>query len=44
MSPILANAVTSIQLGIEDYQSLRRHRALSALRNVSAGILLLFTP
>lgn len=42
MSTILENAVASINLGIEDYQSTDRRRALSALRNISAGILLLF--
>lgn len=42
MSTILENAVASINLGIEDYQSTDRRRTLSALRNISAGILLLF--
>jgi hypothetical protein len=42
MNTILANAVASIQLGIEDYQSNGKHRSLSALRNISAGVLLLF--
>jgi hypothetical protein len=42
MNTILANAVASITLGIEDYKSEGRHRSLSALRNISAGILLLF--
>lgn len=41
MNTILANAVVSIKLGIEDYQSPDKLRALSALRNISAGILLL---
>lgn len=42
MNNILANAIASITLGIEDYKSEGRHRPLSAMRNISAGILLLF--
>lgn len=42
MNTILSNAVSSIQLGIEDYQSLDTRRVLSSIRNLSAGILLLF--
>jgi len=42
MNTILNNAVTSIQLGIEDYQSQDQRRVLSAVRNISAGMLLLF--
>lgn len=42
MNNILINAIASIALGIEDYKSEGRHRPLSALRNISAGILLLF--
>lgn len=42
MNTILSNAISSIQLGVEDYQSLDTRRVLSAVRNVSAGILLLF--
>jgi hypothetical protein len=42
MNNILTNAIASITLGIEDYKSEGRHRPLSALRNISAGILLLF--
>lgn len=41
---ILANAVSSIRLGVEDYQ-LAEHdeaRALSAIRNLTSGLLLLF--
>ena len=38
---ILANAVSSIQLGIEDYKSSDARRMLSAVRNITAGILLL---
>jgi hypothetical protein len=39
---ILKNAVTSIQLGIEDYLSADERRSLSAVRNLTAGLLLLF--
>src|SRR4051794_21146651 len=39
---ILANAVSSIQIGIEDYKSSDARRALSAVRNITAGVLLLF--
>jgi hypothetical protein len=39
---ILKNAVTSIQLGIEDYLSDDERRSLSAVRNLTAGLLLLF--
>lgn len=42
MDTILANAVASVQIGIEDYLSADPRRALSAMRNLSAGILLLF--
>lgn len=42
MNTILSNAVSSIQLGVEDYQSPDVRRVLSAVRNLSAGILLLF--
>lgn len=42
MNTILANAVQSIQIGIEDYQSSDPRRVLSAIRNITAGILLLF--
>ena len=42
MNSILSNAVSSIQLGIEDYESPDPRRVLSALRNLTAGILLLF--
>ena len=42
MDTILNNAVQSIQIGIEDYQSSDPRRALSAVRNISAGVLLLF--
>ena len=42
MDTILANAVASVQIGVEDYLSDDPRRALSAVRNLSAGILLLF--
>lgn len=42
MDTILKNAVTSIQLGIEDYLSADERRSLSAVRNLTAGLLLLF--
>jgi hypothetical protein len=42
MSQILENAKESIQIGVEDYQSDDPRRRLSAIRNVVAGILLLF--
>lgn len=42
MDTILENAIQSIQIGVEDYQSADPRRVLSAIRNISAGILLLF--
>jgi hypothetical protein len=42
MDKILANAVASVQIGVEDYLSDDPRRAQSAVRNLSAGILLLF--
>ncbi len=41
MSGLLENAVQSIQLGVEDYQAADAKRALSAVRNFYAGVLLL---
>ncbi len=41
MSGLFENAVLSIQLGVEDYQANDPKRALSAVRNFHAGILLL---
>lgn len=38
---LLKNAIDSIQLGIEDYQSNDPRRALSAVRNFYSGVLLL---
>jgi len=42
MDSILKNAVQSIQIGVEDFQSPDPRRALSATRNIMAGVLLLF--
>ncbi len=39
---LLTNAIESIQTGIEDYNDGRRPRLLSAVRNIHAGILLLY--
>lgn len=45
-SELLQNAITSIQLGVEDFQSIRSknapERSLSSARNIFAGVLLLF--
>lgn len=41
MDTLLNNAVQSIQIGIEDYQSTDPRRVLSAVRNLTAGLLLL---
>lgn len=41
MSPLLKNAVISIQLGLEDYASNDARRIISAARNLYAGVLLL---
>ncbi len=42
MDTILKNAIASIQVGVEDYLVGNERRSLSAVRNVTAGILLLF--
>lgn len=42
MDTILTNAIASIQIGVDDYQSADPRRSLSAVRNISAGVLLLF--
>ncbi|VBI28675.1 hypothetical protein [Burkholderia pseudomallei] len=42
MDTILKNAIASIQIGVEDYLSGDERRGLSAVRNLTAGILLLF--
>lgn len=42
MDTILRNAVQSIQVGVEDYLSRDTRRLLSATRNITSGIVLLF--
>lgn len=42
MNTLLTNAAQSIQMGVEDYLSPDPGRALSGVRNVTAGVLLLF--
>lgn len=42
MDTLLNNAISSIQIGVEDYESEDKSRVLSAVRNLTAGILLLF--
>jgi hypothetical protein len=42
MDTILKNAVQSIQIGVEDYLSNDPRRLLSATRNITAGLVLLF--
>lgn len=42
MNSLIQNAALSLKMGIEDYQSPEPERALSAVRNVTAGVLLLF--
>lgn len=39
---IIQNAIESIQIGIEDYQNADDRRSVSAIRNILAGILLLY--
>ena len=39
---LLQNAIESIQVGVEDFKAATRPRLLSAVRNIQAGILLLF--
>jgi len=41
MNSLLENAITSIQLGLEDYASTDGRRVISAARNLYAGVLLL---
>ena len=41
MSPLLNNAVLSIQLGLEDFSSEDERRIISAVRNLYSGVLLL---
>jgi hypothetical protein len=40
MSPLLENAVVSIQLGLEDFASDDEPRIISAARNISVGVIL----
>jgi hypothetical protein len=40
-SPLLENAIASIEMGVEDYQNKDPRRAASAVRNFYAGVLLL---
>ena len=42
MNSLLSNAVSAIRLGVEDYGSTDPARVLSAVRNITAGILLVF--
>jgi hypothetical protein len=42
MNTLLTNAASSIKVGVEDYLSPDPGRALSGVRNVTAGVLLLF--
>lgn len=42
MKTLLDNAIQSIQLGVEDFESTDPRRPLSAVRNIVAGVLLLF--
>jgi len=42
MDTILNNAISPIQIGVEDYKSGDQRRLLSAVRNITSGILLLF--
>ncbi len=39
---ILKNAIDSMEIGMEDYQTKQDRRLLGAVRNVFAGLLLLF--
>jgi len=39
---LLTNAIDSLQVGVEDYETGTRPRLLSAVRNIHAGILLLY--
>lgn len=41
MNGLFENAVQSIQLGVEDYQTNDPKRVLSAVRNFNAGVLIL---
>jgi hypothetical protein len=39
---LLENAVSAVRLGVEDFQSTDKARLVSAVRNITAGVLLLF--
>ena len=39
---IIQNAIDSIQIGVEDFESDDDRRSVSAVRNIAAGILLLY--
>lgn len=39
---LLDNAVAAVRLGVEDFQSTDKARLVSAVRNITAGVLLLF--
>ncbi len=39
---LIKNAVESIQVGVEDFSSDDERRSVSAMRNIAAGLLLLF--
>lgn len=39
---LLKNSVESIQVGVEDFDSDDARRSVSAMRNIAAGLLLLF--
>ena len=41
MTPLLKNAVVSIQLGLEDFASDDERRIISAARNLHSGVLLM---
>lgn len=41
MEKLLKNAIHSIEIGVEDFQSIDPRRALSAVRNIHSGVLLL---
>ena len=42
MDTLFNNAIQSIQIGVEDFESDDPRRVLSAVRNITAGVLLLF--
>ena len=42
MDTLINNAIQSIQIGVEDFESDDPRRVLSAVRNITAGVLLLF--